>query len=254
MNYGLTAKVKHMQHKTLVLSIALNGYQWMYQRELKSHQRYAQKCGYVHQAVTRPFISALGVECCWLKLTLMRAALLSGYDNVLFLDADAMVSQNCPDLTSVFQEGKYVYMAKGYSNRFNSGVLLARHNIKTIAWLTQVINARLNEVQSENNVGWGENGHVIEFSKGVPFIEELEKKWNNTFDYQLTDYIRHRNCGPMRTGVLNNFFHQVVFFLSARLIAYGNKKKGVSSKEPSEDTLSQETDEILSLYSKLVCH
>lgn len=243
-----------MQHKTLVLSIALNGYQWMYQQELNSHLRYAKKYGYVHQAVTRPFISALGVECCWLKLTLMRAALLSGYENVLFLDADTMVSQNCPDLTDVFQEGKYIYMAKGYSNRFNSGVLLARHNIKTITWLTQVIDARFNKVQSENDVGWGENGHVIEFSKCVPFIVELEQKWNNTFDYQLSDYIRHRNCGPMRTGFINNFFHKIVFFLSARLSAYGNKNKGLSSKKLNEDILSQETNEILSLYSKLICH
>jgi hypothetical protein len=246
--------MKHMQDKTLILSIALNGYQWMYQRELKSHRRYAQKYGYVHQAVTRPFVSALGVECCWLKLTLMRAALLSGYENVLFLDADTMVSQNCPELTDVFQSDKYIYMAKGYSNRFNSGVLLARNNIKTIQWLTQIIDARFNKVQSENDVGWGENGHVIELSKGVPFIVELEQKWNNTFDYQLTDYIRHRNCGPMRTGFLNNFFHKVVFSLSARLLAFGNRSKDISSRKLSNDVLSRETDEILSIYSKLACH
>ena len=242
-----------MQHKTLILSIALNGYQWMYQRELKSHLNYARRYGYVHQAVTRPFVSALGVECCWLKLTLMRAALLSGYENVLFLDADTMVNQNCPGLTEVFQEEKYVYMAKGDSNRFNSGVLLARNNVKTITWLTRVIDARFDKVQIENDVGWGENGHVIEFSKGVPFIVELEQKWNNTSDYQLKDYIRHRNCGPMRTGFLNNFFHKIVFFLSARFLAFVNKNKLISGRKLNEDILSRETNIILSIYSKLIC-
>jgi lipopolysaccharide biosynthesis glycosyltransferase len=211
-----------MKQKILILSIALNGYQWMYQKELKSQQYYARKYGYVYQAVTRPFISLLGVECCWLKLTLIRTALLSGYDNVLFLDADTMVHPNCPELNKVFQNGKYVYMAKGYSNRFNSGVLIARNHLKTIDWLTCVIDARFNKVRKENYVGWGENGHVIEFSKGVSFIVELDKKWNNTFDNHLKDYIRHRNCGPMRTNYFNILFHKVVFFLSARILTFLN--------------------------------
>jgi len=45
-----------MRNKTLVLSIALNGYQWMYRNELASHYQYAQRHGYEHQAVTRPYI------------------------------------------------------------------------------------------------------------------------------------------------------------------------------------------------------
>jgi hypothetical protein len=240
-----------MKQKTLILSIALNGYQWMYKKELQSHQQYAKKYDYVHQAVTRPFISALGVECCWLKLTLMRRALLSGYDNVLFLDADTMVHRNCPGLTKVFQEEKYVYMAKGYSNRFNSGVLIARNNAKTIDWLTRVIDARFNKVQKENDVGWGENGHVIEFSKGVPFIVELEKKWNNTFDNHLKDYIRHRNCGPMRTGYFNNLFHKVVFCLSARILTFVNRNQLLTDTKQVESILFSETNKILSIYPKL---
>lgn len=240
-----------MEHKTLILSIALNGYQWMYQCELKSHQQYAKKHGYVYQAVTRPLVSTLGVECCWLKLTLMRNALLSGYDTVLFLDADAMVNSSCPALTKVFEERKYIYMAKGYSNRFNSGVLIARDNAKTIAWLTSVIDARFNKVQKENDVGWGENGHVIEFSKGVPFIVELDQKWNNTFNINLKDYIRHRNCGPMRTGYFNNLFHKVIFFLSARMLTFVNHYPLFTAQKHDERVLFSETNKILSIYPKL---
>jgi len=242
-----------MKNKTLILSIALNGYQWMYKKELESHVIYAQKHGYIHQAVTRPFISALGVECCWLKLTLMRTALLSGYDTVLFLDADAMVNPCCPPLIKVFQKDKYIYMAKGYSNRFNSGVLIARSNVQTIEWLTHVINARLNSVQKENDVGWGENGHVIELSKGVNFIAELDQKWNNTFDYQLNDYIRHYNCGPMRADFIHNFFHKIVFFLSARIITFVNRFPLRSNRKQVENVLSYETNKILSIYPKLAC-
>lgn len=241
-----------MTNKTLIFSIALNGYQWMYQRELKSHEQYAQKYSYVYQAITHPFVSMLGVECCWLKLTLMREALLSGYDTVLFLDADTMVNSNCPALTKIFKERKYVYMAKGYSNRFNSGVLIARNDTKTIEWLTSVINARFNKVQKENDVGWGENGHVIEFSKGVPFIVELDQKWNNTFNNSLKDYIRHQNCGPMRTGYFNNLFHKVIFFLSARVLTFINSYPLSTAQKHTENVLFSETKKILSTYPKLV--
>jgi len=249
----LTIKVAFMTSKTLVLSIALNGYQWMYKKELSTHKRYAQKQGYKHQAVTRPYVSALGVECCWLKLTLMRTALLSGYDTVLFLDADTVVNASCPALSSVLENEKHIYMAKGYSKRFNSGVLIAQNNELTTSWISRIIDSRFNTVQKENDVGWGENGHVIELSKDVNFIKELDQKWNNTFDYHLDDYIRHSNCGPMRTGFLHNFFHKIVFCLSARILTFVNRNKLVSDRKYCQDVLSSETNIILSLYPKLTC-
>ncbi|MBA6350090.1 hypothetical protein [Colwellia sp. BRX8-9] len=242
-----------MSNKTLVLSIALNGYQLMYNKELATHKNYAIKQGYYYQAVTRPYISKLGVECCWLKLTLIRTALLSGYDTVLFLDADTVVNDNCPALKTIVEDKKYIYMAKGYSNRFNSGVLIALNNKRTITWLTSIIDSRLARIQKINKVGWGENGHVIELSKGVDFIKELEQKWNNTFDYDLSDYIRHSNCGPMRTSIINNLFHKIVFSLSARILAFVHRKQLTSVKACNEDDLSRETNIILSLYPKLVC-
>jgi hypothetical protein len=248
-----TIKVDFMTNKTLVLSIALNGYQWMYRKELGTHKIYAKKHGYNHQAVTRPYVSALGVECCWLKLTLMRRALLSGYDTVMFLDADTVVNANCPALSSVMENDKHIYMAKGYSKRFNSGVLIAQNNAHALSWICRVIDSRFSTVQKENDVGWGENGHVIELSKGVSFIKELDQKWNNTYDHHLDDYIRHSNCGPMRTGLLHNFFHKAVFCLSARILAFVNRNQVVSDQTFSVNVLSRETDMILSIYPKLTC-
>jgi hypothetical protein len=132
-------------------------------------------------------------------------------------------------------------------------VLIARNHAETIDWLTSVIDARFNTVQKENDVGWGENGHVIEFSKGVPFIVELEQKWNNTFDHHLKDYIRHRNCGPMRTGYLNNLFHKVVFCLSARILTFVNRNQLLTNSKKVENILFSETNKILSIYPKLSC-
>jgi len=236
-----------MKNTTLVFSIALNGYQWMYRKQLKSHKQYAKKNQYVHQAITRPFISSLGVECCWLKLTLMKEALLSGYDTVLFLDADTQVNDNCPSLNQVIELEKYIYMAKGYSDRFNSGVVLIKNDIQTIHWLNQIINARFNTVKRENDVGWGENGHIIEFSKGLTIVAELDQRWNNTFDHHLDDFIRHHNCGPMRTSLIYKLFHRAIFFISARLKSIINYRNQVN-KGSDKDLLKQETDDILSIY------
>jgi hypothetical protein len=237
-----------MNEKTLVLSIALNGYQWMYKTEINSHKKYAENNGYAYQAVTKPYITRLGVECCWLKLTLIKKALLSGYRTVLFLDADTFVKPNCPNLSKVIKVDKYIYMAKGYSGRFNSGVLLVRNNIKTLSWLDSVINARDKCVEKENDVGWGENGHIIEYSKEVTFIGELSNKWNNTFDHGLNDYIRHSNCGPMRTNYMTNLFHKVVFYFSARMMSITIKVQRIFQITPKKNLLFTETRKILSIY------
>ncbi len=251
-----------MQHKTLIFSIALNGYQWLYSKQLKSHFRYAKKYGYAHQTVTRPYFSSLGVECCWLKLTLMRSALLAGYSNVVFLDADAMVQENCPPITSLFVANKYLYMAKGYSNRFNSGVLIARNNKQVISWLKQVINSRTIQVPTDDSVGWGENGHIIQHSHNCPFIKEIAQKWNNTHDENLDDFIRHQNSGPLRAGLVTNFIHKVIFCLSYRILYSNNKcislfktlKKqqgddnNLYQEQRNQELLEQETNKVLSYY------
>ena len=238
-----------MINNTLVLSIALNGYQWVYRKQLNTHKTYANKYGYVYQEITKPCVSPLGVECCWLKLTLMREALKSGYKRVLFLDADTVVNNNCPALSQAVKKSKYVYMAKGHSGRLNSGVILALNNTKTIEWLNTIINAKADTVQHVNDVGWGENGHVIEHSIGADFIHELDAKWNNTASCDLNDYIRHSNAGPLRKSFRSNYFHKIIFFLSARLLSLINKN--TEHHLFGNNRLITETDKILNLYPKL---
>ncbi|MFQ3288857.1 MAG: hypothetical protein ACI93V_001077, partial [Alteromonadaceae bacterium] len=72
-----------MSNKTLIFSIALNGYQLLYRHCINSHRAYAKKYGYEYLVISRPYFTALGVECCWLKLTLMLEALKAGSDTVL---------------------------------------------------------------------------------------------------------------------------------------------------------------------------
>lgn len=241
-----------MANKTLIFSIALNGYQWMYQKELTSHHHYAKKFSYDYQAVTRPYFSSLGVECCWLKLTLMRTALLAGYECVVFIDADAMVQPDCPAVETLFMTNKYLYMAKGYSNRFNSGVMIARQHKHVIDWLTDVIDSRMLNVLDENSVGWGENGHIIELSHNCSFICEIDQKWNNTYDFLMIDFIRHQNYGPLRTGLLDNFIHRIIFCLSYRILMLINKCHFFENHDAFINNLDDETYKIIALYPSFI--
>jgi len=227
---------------TLIFSIALNGYQWKYSKHLQSHSQYANKYGYHYQVVTQPHFSKLGVECCWLKLTLMYEALLAGYKQVVFLDADALVQSGCPEIESVLAEGKYLYLAKGYSGRFNSGVIIVKNNINVINWIANVINNRNKSVEIENDVGWGENGHIIEYSNNCDFVQEISQVWNNTYDTNMVSFIRHQNSGPLRSKAIDRLFHKVVFFLSNRALKLFNYF------HTNNNILQEETQKILSIY------
>ena len=239
-----------MKKTTLVFSVALNGYQWLYRNELSSHKRYADRNNYDYQAVTRPYFSLLGVECCWLKLTLMRKALLAGYQQVMFIDADAMVNDNCPALKTLYNDHQHIYMAKGYSNRFNSGVLIVRNHACVIDWLTRVIDSSMFSIADKNSVGWGENGHIIELSHNCPFICEIDQKWNNTYDGHMTDYIHHKNCGPLRTQWIDNFIHKIIFCLSRRVLTSANTFHMCAQLNRFDNKLDYETNRVITVYPR----
>ena len=106
-------------NKTLVFTIALNGYQWLYQEHIEHQQAYAQRYGYDFVAVTKPALSLMGLECAWLKISLLARALSCGYETVMYVDADADVRAHTPPLESIIEPDKSLYMAHGYSGRFN---------------------------------------------------------------------------------------------------------------------------------------
>jgi len=237
-----------MNKDTLVFSIALNGYQWRYHKYLKSHLAFANKFGYQYQAVTKPFLSQLGIECCWLKLTLMHTALLAGYKYVIFLDADAFVQENCPDIKTIIEEDKYLYMAKGYSKRFNSGVMIVKNNPLIREWVSNIINNRAVTIEPKNDVGWGENSHIIQYSHGCNFVKELPTQWNNTYDIYLNDFIRHQNFGPLRSGFFDNCLHKVMFGIANRTMRLYRLLRTLRKETPCCDLLMAETQKVLAIY------
>lgn len=239
-----------MKDKVLVFSIALNGYQWLYKDCIASHKRYAVRHGYTYQVVTRPYATSIGVECCWLKLTLMIEALGNGYDAVLFVDADAYIQAHTPKLNSVLLPDKHVYLAKSYSGRYNSGVILIKNHKKVGQLLNAIVTARHQPILAENDVGWGENGHIIEHTKGCEFVGTLNRSWNNTYDPDLNDYIRHFSFGPLRTNLWLNLSHKVLARLTKLFSKFQVLIEISSQSYPPQDKLTQLTALVLQRYSE----
>ncbi|MDK1313350.1 hypothetical protein [Pseudoalteromonas ardens] len=208
------------QTDTLIFSVALNGYQWRYRRYLNSQRHYARRMGYDYVVVTRPWLNRLGAECCWLKLFLLKAALQVGYKQVMFVDADACIQPACPALDKLDDADKFLFLARGYSGAFNSGVMLMRNCPQAIEWLDTLIAAMTEPVPESRGIGWGENGHVIHYAQDCEGVGELERRWNNTCEPHLDDYIRHFNYGPLKCSIVDKCFHTLIFKCSRLLLGH----------------------------------
>ena len=160
--------------------------------------KYAKKHGYDYVAVKRPFITSIGRECAWLKVSLMLKAIESGYSTIMFVDADAFMQERAPKIEVMFEPDKTVYMAEGYSGRLNSGVIIIKNSVNSKVWLDELLKKCGLDSEKNSDIGWGENGHIISLSRGRSFIQTIDKRWNNNNDEGLDDYIRHFSAGPMR--------------------------------------------------------
>lgn len=181
----------------LMFTLALNGFDKLFKHNIKTQERYAKRCGFHFQVVSQPSIAKLGMELVWLKLTLMREALEVGYDWVLYVDADAEVKVDAPDMLTEAVCGKTFYLANGISGRLNSGVILMRNTPHALPLLETIIDNAQQPIPDEDDVGWGENGHVIHYLKNSPHLQVLSGKWNNNSLTDLADYIRHYSHGPL---------------------------------------------------------
>lgn len=118
------------------------------------------------------------------------------YDWVAYIDADCQIRSETPALELLAVANKSLYMAKGFSGRINSGVMIVK-NCEEVKELLKTIYSHCNE--NVPCADWGENGHVIYFASQWEGLKIIDQKWNNNADPELKDYIRHFSAGgPMR--------------------------------------------------------
>lgn len=204
---------KNKESSVLVLSLANHGYQHLYADNLDSHKIYANMQGYDYLCMDRKVDISLGIEVVWLKLYAMREALQKGYGWVMFVDADAFIRAEAPEVESLDTDGKTLYMCLGYSGRINSGVIIAKKSFSAIKFFSDVIAAMDVPLGSDDDVGWGENGHVILVSHNNPSVLVVDNRWNNNHIVELDDYVRHYSAGPMRALFRTSVYRRVMFVI-----------------------------------------
>jgi hypothetical protein len=182
----------------LMFSMGFNGYQRIYARNVATQRAYCERHGMAYEFLSRPFFTPLLMECCWLKVPLIIAALDRGWPWVAYIDCDVEVREVCPDLRTLEQPGKALYMASGYSGRLNSGVIIVKNTPEVRELFQRILDGAQKRLPPEDDVGWGENGHIIHFAKNSPLLATIPRQWNNNHDPALADFMRHYSAGPMR--------------------------------------------------------
>lgn len=224
---------KHDNVSTLVYTVALNGYHWRYAELIQSQRDYAARNNYQYVCVNRPLINPLGLETAWLKLTLALAALEAGYETVFYVDADARIRPETPALDTLFVVGKYIYAARGYSGRINSGILLFRQSATACEKLREILSNIDCDLPESDDVGWGENGHVIHYLNHWSGFAELPPVWNNNHTPALQDFIRHYSAGPLRAEFIPRPHLALAARLSAKLANGLRRLRGLSNNRAS---------------------
>jgi hypothetical protein len=167
--------------KTLLFTVATNGYDEIFKDCLDSHQAYADRQGYKYVAFTKsPPGGISGCNSSWVKVAIILRALEKGYENVFFIDGDALIRDYTPPIDTLFRDDKFVYMSVESSGRFNAGVIIVVNDRQSIKFFQQLLlradipNAML--PKSDRNLF--ENGHVINLGKNSPIVETINPKWN----------------------------------------------------------------------------
>ena len=223
----------------LVFTLAFNGYDRLYGSCIKSQRDYASRHGYHYALLNQPRWTSLTREAAWAKIWLIRKALLDGWGWVVFIDCDAAPQPDAPPVQSLEEPGKDLFLAPGFSGRVNSGVMILKNSAGTLQFIEDIIENCEKPVPKEDALSWGENGHVIHYSKKHSGLKLLHHRWNNNRDPELDDYIRHYSNGPMRPHFKPSSFEQMSFKLESKLAkAYGRLQRRFAGVKDNQNDLA----------------
>ena len=213
---------------TLVFSIALNGYSFLFKNCLESQKKYCQKFDFQYSIIEKTPYHLTNTDTAWLKLYLLREALNLEFQWIAFIDADCEIRENCPDFRKFLLRSNplaSIFLANGFSGRINSGVIFIKNKPETLSFLNLVIEHRYKEVPDEDKALY-ENGHIIHFGKNEPNIQIIDNNlWNNNYELNNDSFIQHYSGGILRQKYLNkNKNRAFIFNLQKRLLAFGSNK------------------------------
>lgn len=196
-----------MNNRVLVFSIALVGYDRLFESCIETQRQYCRNCSYQYVLVDHAPRRLRPIEAAWLKIPLIISALKAGYEWVAFIDADCDVRNNMPCFPEYFDSlelEKSIFLSPGFSGRVNSGVIFIKNSAASVEFFQSVINHADQDVPQEDRTDY-ENGHIIFFGKNSPDVYLLEHNlWNNNSKLDDESYIQHYSGGMLRQWFLNN--------------------------------------------------
>ncbi|BAY21850.1 hypothetical protein NIES2100_16080 [Calothrix sp. NIES-2100] len=191
---------------TLILSLAIGGYQHLFRSCLDSQYAYSLKNSYDYAVVTTSPWLLTAHDAAWLKVPLLIAASQLKYEFIMFIDADCEVRLFAQSIQSIFQEGKSLYLAPGISGRINSGVIIAKNRDEQVRYTFQKILDNADSYILPENEAPYENGHFIQYIKDCDFVGTIEhQKWNNNSKLNPNSFIQHYSGKALREHYNNSY-------------------------------------------------
>lgn len=184
-----------MASRVLVFSLGQGGYDVAFASAVESQREYCERHGYTYVCVAQDGSPALGRENIWLKTLLLYGALLKN-DYVLYLDTDVGIQPGCPPIHLAVSSERPIGVVAGHSGRVNAGVIFGYRNPLSLDFFAKWVASLGKPISGRHDVGWGENGHLIRLVEEYNIIP-IDTRWNNTYDPDLLDYMRHYT-GPLR--------------------------------------------------------
>jgi hypothetical protein len=238
--------------RSLVFTIAQNGYGFAYKRCIESQKQYADSIGAAFVSIAHPPRVSEAAQSAWLKIPVLLEALKSGYDSVAYIDSDCAVSADAPDFNTALTglpDGR-IYMAQGASKRINSGVIIAGGGTPAIPFLEQVMGSITAEIPEDDRRSLKfENGNVIYCARISGAVDELPTVWNNTYDPELRDFIRHYT-GSLRAEYQRPFLSDAWYRLLRKTV-YHQPPAPTSRDADFVERLRGLTEQVLTKYPLL---
>lgn len=166
----------------IILCTASDNYIKKYKPCIDSQINYCNKHNYEYK-----LISGKKEDRNWKRAKIDELIILLENTNndVLLIDADCLIKDNCPKLKN-FLNDKSIYYANGKSGRLNSGFLYFKNDQNSLNFLHDLKEKLKLKIPKGNGyyvTKEGENGHIIwvkhEYENNNNNIfQEISKKWN----------------------------------------------------------------------------
>ncbi len=205
--------------KSILFSIATNGYDLKYKDCIESHKNYADRLGVEWLLINKPD-GISPKDSAWIKIPTIKHFLRKDFQWVVFVDADCLIRDNAPDFRSLNKEGKYIYMANGFSGRLNSGVIIVKnsHSVKRLFTRLLLFSNIPNLLIPRRNRALFENGHFINFVTHWKGLEIISSRWNNTHKEDSDEYFSHKKGHKTRKFDKDQKIQGLKFSLIEKLI------------------------------------